>query len=133
MKIFHNVNDWNIFAINNDCSNIDLSWHKINIADYYFVQFFNVDNRTFFSDWFFVFNDGLSDYKNEIIEKNRIFCSFHFFLLMQLVKCFVDKNSIFDFKRIDSINFQIINSIKLQRNRHIIWFENFDQRVFLFS
>ena len=89
IKIFHCVNYWNVFAVRNRDCNIDLNWHEICIADYYFVQFANVHHCTFFFDWFFVFNDDFSDYKHRILKKNEIFRSFHIFLLMQFVKLLV--------------------------------------------
>ena len=113
MKIFHSVDYWYVFAVCNGCSDIDLNWHEISIADYYFVQFFDVDYGTFLSDRFFIFDDDFSNHKNEIFEKNEISDSFHFFLLMQFIKNLVHERAILDFKRINSIDFQMIGSIEL--------------------
>ena len=54
IKISHCIYNENVFAICNDCSDVGLNWHKINVVDYYFVQFFYVYHDTFFFDWFFV-------------------------------------------------------------------------------
>ena len=82
IEIFHCVYNKNVFAICNDCSDVDLNWHKINIADYYFVQFFYVYHDIFFYwlifrfwSWFFK-----SQKRNNRMKWNFWFISF--FLLM---------------------------------------------------